>query len=190
MKNLHYLILLLILAVWIPSASISAATNFSFVVLSKYHKTMSIGDEYTVLAATSNGSIPTWKSSNSKVASVNTYGRITAKKAGKVKITAKIRKAEASCLITVRKTTVSLSVNSINLEHGETKRLKVYASTNGEITYRSSRSSIASINEAGVITGEKPGTTKITVTIDGTKAYCRVTVKKPTQRTRSQKETK
>ena len=58
------------------------AGNIAFVVLNTYEQTMNIGDEYRLCAVTSNGKKPTFSSSDSKIASVNTYGLITAKKAG------------------------------------------------------------------------------------------------------------
>lgn len=45
----------------------------------------------------------TWKSSNTKVAAVNSSGKITAKKAGKATITAKANGKTAKCTVTVKK---------------------------------------------------------------------------------------
>lgn len=109
----------------------------AFILLTKYSKTMQIGDEFHLGAITSNGDFPTWKSSNSRVASVNTYGLVTAKKGGKAKITAKISGAEASCQITVKKTVITLNPKSLSIEHGETKRLNVSASNGAPIQFKS-----------------------------------------------------
>ena len=89
-----------------PVIKAKAASNIEFVVLSARSKTLKIGDEYYLLAVTSNGKKPVFKSSDAKVASVNTYGKITAKRAGTAKITAKIRNGEASCTIRVEKTQI------------------------------------------------------------------------------------
>ena len=62
-----------------------------WIVLTKYSKTMAVGEEFGLIAVASNGKQPTFKSSKSSIASVNTYGWITAKKAGTCKITAKIK---------------------------------------------------------------------------------------------------
>ena len=53
-----------------------------WIVLTKYSKTMAVGEEFGLIAVASNGKQPTFKSSKSSIASVNTYGWITAKKAG------------------------------------------------------------------------------------------------------------
>ena len=71
------------------------ARGLTFVVLNVYEKELNIGDEYQLYAVTSNGRKPSFRSSNSKVASVNTYGLITAKKAGSARITVKTGNGEA-----------------------------------------------------------------------------------------------
>lgn len=70
--------------------TVYAASGYEYVLLTKYSKTMKIGDEYYLTAITSTGKKPKFSSSDSTVASVNTYGKITAKKAGTATITAKL----------------------------------------------------------------------------------------------------
>lgn len=161
------------------TASALSAGSFSFIILSQYKATADIGDEIYLLAVTSNGKPATWKSSNSKVASVNTYGTVTAKKAGTAKITAKISKAEASCLITVTKTKVTMNTASASIEHGETLKLSAKSSNGSEISWKSSKKSVAVIDENGTVTGLKPGETIITAKADDTAATCKVKVKSP-----------
>ena len=157
-----------------------ASSGYEFIILGAYSKTMAIGDEYYLLAVPSNGKKPSFSSSDSTVASVNTYGKITAKKAGKATITAKIKNGEASCKITVKKTVVKLSAENISLECGATKKLKASVSTGHKASFKSSKSSIATVDENGVILAKKPGSATITVTADKTPAKCKVIVKKPT----------
>lgn len=159
--------------------TVSAASGYEFVVLDRYAKTMKIGDEFYLLAITSTGKKPSFSSSSSSVASVNTYGKVTAKKAGTTTITAKIKNGEASCKITVQKTSITLSAKSISLENGALAKLKATSSTGHPITYKSSKSSVASVDENGLITAKKPGTATITATVDKSSATCKVTVKKP-----------
>ena len=162
--------------------TVYAASGYEYVLLTKYTKTMKFGDEYYLTAITSTGKKPKFSSSDSTVASVNTYGKITAKKAGNATITAKIANGEASCRVTVEKTVITLSQKFISLENGYTARLKAETSTGHPVTYKSARSSIASVDENGVITAKKPGETTITVTADKTAQTCKVTVKQPTVR--------
>lgn len=157
-----------------------ASSSLGFIVLNTYSETLDIGDEFYLLAITSNGKKPTFTSDNSKVASVNTYGKITAKKAGTAMITAKIKNGEASCKVKVTKTTIQLSAKNISLENGYTARLTATTSNGHPVSYRSDKRSIASVDEKGCITAKKPGTAIITAKADQTTASCRVTVRKPT----------
>ena len=123
------------------------AGNIAFVVLNTYEQTMNIGDEYRLCAVTSNGKKPTFSSSDSKIASVNTYGLITAKKAGTAKIIVKTRNAEARCRITVNKTTIDLNQTSVSMDNGSEFRLKAEVSTGHEVKYKSSKRSVATVDE-------------------------------------------
>lgn len=156
-----------------------ASSGYQYVLLDTYSKTLRIGDEFYLLAITSTGKKPTFSSDNSAVASVNTYGKVKAKKAGTATITAKIKNGEASCRIKVQKTEIILSAKSITMENGETAKLKASVSNGHSVTYKSAKPSIASVTENGVILAKKPGTTAITVTADKTSVSCKVTVKKP-----------
>lgn len=149
------------------------------IVLTKYSKTMAIGEEFGLIAVASNGKQPTFKSSKSSIASVNTYGLITAKKAGVCKITAKVKGAEASCKITVKPTTLTIQPASVVLYRQGTKQLNVSVSTRHTPTWKSSKSSVATVDENGRITAVKHGIAKITATVDGVSQYCTVTVKQP-----------
>lgn len=158
----------------------ASAKTICFVVLNCYKRTMKIGEECYLIAVSSDGSLPSFKSSKSGVASVNTYGLITAKSAGTCKITAKVRGGEASCRITVAKTAITLNKNSISLENGGTFRLLAKTSNNSAVSFTSSKKSIAEIDETGLIIAKKPGNTVISVKADKTTAKCNVTVKPPT----------
>lgn len=53
-----------------------AATNepLPFIMLSSYRQSIPIDGQFLLIAITSDGSVPTFKSSRSSIASVNTYG--------------------------------------------------------------------------------------------------------------------
>lgn len=181
-KFLSLLLCLVLFFFYLPGRPVSAGASgtISFVLLSKYSSTVNIGDEFYIIALTSNGKLPTWKSSSSPVASVNTYGKVTAKKSGTVTITAKIKNAEASCKVTVNKTRVTLSQSSASIEHSQTLKLSAVTSNKTQVTWKSSKKSIATVDENGTVTGLKPGETDITATADQTSVTCKLKVKLPT----------
>ena len=150
-----------------------------FIFLSCYRQSIPIDGQFLLVAITSDGSYPTFKSSSSSIASVNTYGVVTGKKSGTCTITAKIKRAEASCRVTVEKSVVTVSQSYLTLENGETKQLSATVSTDHEVRWRSSSSAIASVDEEGIVTAKKCGSAIISATADGVSAKCRVTVKKP-----------
>lgn len=164
----------------IQSISAKASDSITFVILTQYKATVDIGEEFYIIAVTTNGSLPSWKSSDSRVASVNTYGKVTAKKAGTATITAKVKNAEASCKVTVNKTKVSINTTSASIERGETLTLSATTSNNASVAWKSSKKSVATIDEYGTVTGIKPGETTITASADGSSTTCKLTVKSPT----------
>ena len=160
--------------------STAKADSIEFVLLSQYKAEASIGEEFYIIAITSSGEMPSWKSSSSRIASVNTYGKVTAKSAGTATLTAKIKNGEASCRITVKKTSVTISDTSISIERGETCMLTATASNSSAITWKSSKKSVATVNEYGIVTGIKPGEAIISAIADGTVKTCTLKVKSPT----------
>ena len=160
--------------------STAKADSIEFVLLSQYKAEASIGEEFYIIAVTSSGEMPSWKSSSSRIASVNTYGKVIAKSAGTATITAKIKNGEASCRVTVEKTSVTISDTSLSIERGETSKLTATASNNSVITWKSNKKSVATVNEYGIVTGIKPGEAIISAIADGTVKTCTVKVKSPT----------
>lgn len=161
------------------TAHAAGADPFPFVLLTCYQKTIPIDGQFFLTAITSNGKFPTFRSSKSAIASVNTYGLVTGKKSGTCTITAKIKNAEASCKVTVEASTVTISETSVTLENGAEFQLSADVSTGHAVKWKSSSSAIASVDESGLVTAKKCGSTTIHATADGVSAKCKVTVKKP-----------
>lgn len=183
MPKIKKFLIIILCFIILPSPSIlphtAKASSLAFVVLSQYSASVDIGEDFYLIAVTSDLTLPTWKSSNSSVASVNTYGKVTAKKAGTAVITAKIKKGEASCRVTVNKTKITISQTSASIERNETLTLTAATSNRSTVTWKSSKKSIATIDEKGVITGLKPGETTITATADTSSVTCKLTVRLP-----------
>lgn len=174
------LVLMTICCFLFSGNSITAkAANLTCVLLSSYEEVIDIGEECYLLAWTSNGKKPTWRSSDSRIASVNTYGLVTGKKAGTVKITAKISGAEMSCKVKVNKTIITIDKKSLILERNTSAKLQALASNHADIVWKSSKKSVAVVDENGYVTAINPGEAIITANADNTSVSCKVTVKQP-----------
>lgn len=185
-KPIYLILLILILSVLINSFFPNQASAFSlsdyltFIILSKYSAEMDIGSEINITGIASSGDRISWSSSNSKVAEVNTYGKVIAKKNGTARITAKVKNAEATCKIYVKKTEITLSSANVSLERNSSYQLSAKSSNGSQLTWNSSKKSIATVDETGKVTAHKPGETTITASADGTTVKCKFVVKSPT----------
>ena len=178
-NNFLPLFLLATIFIHCVPATASTTSKYPIIILSCYNRTLKIGDTFYLAAITSDGNIPTFKSTNGKIASVTSLGEITAKSPGTCRINVKDKKTEISCKITVSKTKITLSQKSISIENGETFKLKVTTSTKTQVTFKTNKSSVAVIDDNGTITGCKPGEAIITVKADTSTAQCKVKVKTP-----------
>jgi hypothetical protein len=133
----------------------------------------------------------TYSSSNTGVATVNRSGQISAISKGTAVITVKssISKDSKKVYVTVEDddqvmvTSITLNYNSLELMEGDTKTLweTVLPSdaTNKSVTWTSNKTSVATVNDYGLVTAVSEGTATITCkAMDGsnTKATCVVTV--------------
>ena len=148
----------------------------------------------TTLKATTNDSdaAVTFKSGNTKVATVDQNGVVKGVKAGKAKITLTVQNpGDAQALVLSKDVTVKQYVTSIKLNatkktiyNGRAFTLKATVNPKNAaykaVTYKSSNTRYATVTSKGVVKGIKPGRVVITVTAkDGSKkvAKCTVTVK-------------
>lgn len=128
--------------------------------------------------------VQSWTTSNKKVATVTSRGKITAKKTGKARIIITLASGKKAVVnVTVQKTAVKTTKisglkRSVVLKRRQKLTLKPVISpiTSVEkVTYKTSNKKVATVNSRGVITAKKKGTAKITVK-SGKKTYT-VTVK-------------
>lgn len=114
----------------------------------------------------------TWSSSDKKIAKVDSRsGVITGVKKGSCIVTAKTPNGKtAKCKVKVLKAptkkTVSISPSNGALKVGQSGQFKVSMSKGygGSLTYESKDTSVATIDNNGIVTAVGPGTTKIVVT--------------------------
>ena len=132
----------------------------------------------------------TWKADKADIASVDGNGKVTALKAGvaTVTVTTEDGGKTAACKVNVLKKTVAVSEVTLNktsleLTEGEDETLKATVkpdnATNKNVTWKSDKADIASVDGNGKVTALKAGVATVTVTTEdgGKTAACKVNVK-------------
>ena len=159
--------------------------------LDKTTLTLENGKKGTLKATITSGSTTdnsiTWSSTNTAVATVDSEGNVTAKKAGTATITAKTKSGKkASCKVTVEEPVAGIKLNKTTITM-DNKRATILGvtitptnATNKTVTWSSSNTSIATVEKNGRVTAKKEGTATITVkSSNGKTATCKVTVEEP-----------
>lgn len=133
----------------------------------------------------------TWKSSNTKIATVDSNGKVTAKAAGTATITCTAADGSgksAACKITVKNppvkvTKLKINKTSVDLLKGKTVQLKVTVTpsnaTNKAVTWTSSNKKIATVTSNGLVKAVRTGTVTITAKAkdgSGKKVTCKINV--------------
>lgn len=129
-----------------------------------------------------------YASSNTKVATVNSSGKITAVGGGTAKITATAGSKSAVCTVNVKVAQTGIGISGAKdktVSEGSTLKLttvKVPAdATDGySVSWTSSDNSIATVSGNGTVTGVKIGTAVITATSNGWTAVYNITVTEKT----------
>ena len=130
--------------------------------------------------------IVSWKSSNRKVATVTSKGKITGKKAGKATITVKLKSGKsAKITVTVQKnkvktTKLKLNKKSLTLKKGKKYQLNAAVTpvtSQEKVKFTSSNKKILTVSSKGKITAKKKGTAYVVVTSGSKTVRCKVKVK-------------
>ena len=134
-----------------------------------------------------------WKSDKEDIATVDNNGTITGVSAGKATITATVGDKTATCEVTVEEDTttpedntvtkVQITTGDITLAPDETKYLDYTAKnaagktvTPKDVSWKSSKESVATVNSSGRVTAKGYGKAEITITADGKTDYINVYV--------------
>lgn len=177
----------------IATCKVTVKNPVTSIKLNKTTKSVFVGKTYklkaTVGPKNATSKTVTWKSSNTKVATVSSSGVVKGKKAGTATIYCIAKDGsgiQTSCQITVTKpvTKVKLNKKSLSLKVKKSYTLKVTvgpkSATNKSVTWKSSNKKIATVSQNGTIVAKKKGTVTITVKAkdgSGKSAKCRVKVK-------------
>ena len=164
--------------------------NVGYVKLDQAEATILKGNTFTLKATVYPSSLTdksvTWKSSDTKIATVTSAGKVKGVKAGTVTITATSNATglKTTCTVTVVNGFVTLNKKEAYVEKGKTLTLKATVTPEAlkdkSVTWESSDTKIATVTSAGKLKGVKYGTVTITCTSKstGAKATCQVTVGK------------
>lgn len=174
----------------ISSPTESSATENVSVKLSQNSYTAVEDEIFTLGVTVQPNRYVTWKSSDTKLATVTTGGKVIAKRVGTVTITASAEGASDSCVVTIKpaeKTAVSYietANESLLLSMAEpTEKQTIVASyitLSGDeeikaegksFTYESADESVATVSANGEVLPVSVGTTEIIVSCDGVAGY-------------------
>ena len=117
----------------------------------------------------------TWKSSNSKIITVNKAGKLQAKAKGSATITGTVSKRKYTCKVTVQ--TPKLNKTSVTLKAGQTYQLKL-SGTNQKITWKSSSPKLVTVSASGKLSAKAAGNATVTAQVNGIRFVCKVKVQK------------
>lgn len=104
-----------------------------------------------------------WSSSDTKVATVNSKGNVTAKSAGDVIIKATVNGISAECRINVKNATFKLAKTKYTVNKGKNVKIKLALSGNKKAKFISGNKKVAKVSSKGIIKGVKKGKTTITI---------------------------
>ena len=168
----------------IPMITTTVEAAAKKVSLKAYNKKVYVGRSGKIKVKSTRGAKLSYKTSNKKIATVNSRGVVTGKKAGTVKITITAKKSKYKTVkktITVKvvKQNQSISARNMGLTTGQRKNLGAKART--PMTYKSSNPKVVTVDKKGNLKALRPGTAKIKVYAKATgtfnKASRTITVK-------------
>lgn len=173
-RTVHCFVLLLLICMICFSGN-ACTNNKELINLNYTNATIEVGETIFLKVSSNSDETIKWITSNFAFASVSN-GKVTAKKAGTVTITATQGNASATCNITIKASSMHLNYSSVNLSVKEYISLKVISKSSANVTWRSSNLAVATVSSIGWVTAIKAGTAIITATQDNVKATCIVTV--------------
>lgn len=178
----------------------SASTKVTSVSLNSSSISLQVGEtkqlSATVSPSNATDKSVSWSSGSTSIATVSSSGLVTAKSAGSVYIFCNANDGsgkQATCLVTVsapnpiKVTSISLNYTSTSMYIGDTKQLSATVSpsnaTDKTVSWSSSNSSIATVDNTGKVTAKARGTATITCKANddsGKQGTCVVTVNSTT----------
>lgn len=186
-KSKRFLALLLAFGLTVPSSTglvepvsmvstVQAATKK--LTLKASNKNVYVGSSAKLNVKATKGAKLSYKTSNKKIATIDNKGNIKGRKAGTAKITITAKKSKYKTVkktITVKvvKQNQKITASNVSVYYKKGRYLGAKAKTG--LTYKSSNSSVVSVNSKGYIVGKKVGTAKIYITAKESSVYKKTT---------------
>ena len=158
----------------IPMLTTTVEAAAKKVYLKAYNKKVYAGRAVKINAKATKGAKLSYKTSNKKIATVNSKGVITGKSAGTVKITITAKKSKYKTVkktITVKvvKQNQQITANRQTLTLGQRKNLGAKART--PMIYKSSKPKVVTVDKKGNLRALKTGTAKIIISAKASGMY-------------------
>jgi S1-C subfamily serine protease len=144
----------------------------ALVQINKTKVSVYVGKTYTLKISGTTSNV-TWSSSDKRIATVTTAGKVKGIKNGTATITGKVGSKSYKCTVTVKNP--EISSKTLNMEIADMKKLSVKGAT-GTVTWKSSNKSVVSVSSKGLISAKSLGSAKITATYNDKAYTCTVTV--------------
>lgn len=166
--------------------SVSPVSAASKPTLNAKTKTIAVGDKTTLsVKNTTKKATYKWTSANKKVATVTKSGVVTGQKAGTTTVTCTVKQGTKSTKLTAKITVLKVKNGGTKtVTAGETATLKVTQYKGAKYTWRSTDTSIVTVNSKGVVTGQKAGTAVVRVRVNApeTRYVAKYTIKVNTEK--------
>jgi uncharacterized protein YjdB len=127
-------------------------------------------DHYKTLRISGTSKKPSWYTSDSRVATVSSSGKVFAMAPGNATITAYVTGQRIRCKVNV----IAMKDNVV-LTKNQSTTLKVYGAQS-DVTYTSSNTAVATVDKGGKVTAKGSGTTTITAAVKGKEISSKVSV--------------
>ncbi len=155
----------LICAVTVPLVYEYSLSDERIEIFETYTAQLSV----SVTPAAEMGSVA-WSSSDDSIATVSDHGVVTGVSVGTATITAVADGNNLTCTVTVKELVYEYTVTqSLSVARGQTADISVVVTPEKQldVSYQSSNTEIAAVDEDGTVTGVAMGSTTVTVTTDG-----------------------
>lgn len=140
------------------------------IYLNESDLTLELGHYRTLKVKGSNQNV-VWKTANSRAATVNSKGKVTAKGWGSTKIYAYVGNKKLTAKVTI----VQMNKKNVALTPGKTTQLTLWGANNN-VSWKSSNKKVATVSKDGLVTAIGNGTATITATFNGKKITSQINV--------------